>query len=236
MNQSKAIIAAVVAGGLVVAGGVAYATIPAADGTIHGCYHHNGGTLRVIDDSVGNCKSTETAISWNQVGPQGPPGPKGADGQDGVNGTDGADGVDGKDGAPGPQGDPGPAGTSRAFKATGQLSNVSNGGRGTVLSKSVPAGSYVLSASVSALAVGSDADEVPFLFCELKSGATRLAFTAETPGNSASLAFNGDSSLSLTATFAPAGTATVVLECGQLHTDTAGFAGSLTMIKVDSIS
>jgi hypothetical protein len=51
-------------------GGVAYATIPDPAGTIHGCYARSGGSLRVIDDSVTNCKSTETSLDWNVQGPQ----------------------------------------------------------------------------------------------------------------------------------------------------------------------
>lgn len=221
MSMSKTITAAAVAGGLILAGGVAHATIPAADGTVDGCYHNTGGTLRVVDATVSQCRSSETAISWNQVGPQGPQGVKGEDG---------------KDGADGPKGDQGPAGTSQAFTATGELINVSRGGRGIVASKSVPAGSYVLSASVSALANGSN-DEVSFLFCRLNSSTSVLGFASETPGNhSASQDFSGDSSLSLTATFEPTGTATVALECGQLRADDASFYGNLTVIKVDSIS
>jgi hypothetical protein len=62
---------------LLVAGGIAYATIPDSSGVIHGCYSKSGGSLRVIDASVTNCKSTETALGWNQSGAPGPPGPPG---------------------------------------------------------------------------------------------------------------------------------------------------------------
>ena len=54
--------------------GVAYATIPGSDGVIRGCYAKSGGTLRVIDASVTNCKASETALNWNVGGPAGPPG------------------------------------------------------------------------------------------------------------------------------------------------------------------
>jgi hypothetical protein len=57
--------------------GVAYATIPDSGGVIHACYMKSGGNLRVIDASVTNCKSSETALDWNQIGQQGPPGPPG---------------------------------------------------------------------------------------------------------------------------------------------------------------
>jgi hypothetical protein len=72
--------------------GAAYATIPGSDGVIHGCYAKSGGTLRVIDASVTNCKSTETSLNWDQhgqpgpQGPQGEPGPAGPQGEPGVPG------------------------------------------------------------------------------------------------------------------------------------------------------
>jgi hypothetical protein len=61
---------------LVVAiGGVAYASIPGPDGAIHGCYDNSTGALRVIDPDAGRtCSGVETALSWNQQGPQGPKG------------------------------------------------------------------------------------------------------------------------------------------------------------------
>jgi hypothetical protein len=44
-----ALVALTIVGALLVAGGIAYATIPDAGGVIHGCYQKNQGTLRVID-------------------------------------------------------------------------------------------------------------------------------------------------------------------------------------------
>jgi hypothetical protein len=87
-------------GAALVAGGVASASIPDSNGLIHGCFKPQTGDLRVIDPASpkkedASCKKTETALNWNQAGPQGPAG---------------KDGVDGKDGAPGPKGDPGPPG------------------------------------------------------------------------------------------------------------------------------
>src|SRR4051812_36224058 len=85
-------------GGLALAGGVAYATIPDSSGIIHGCYTKSGGALRVIDATVTNCKSTETGLDWSMQGPQGPAGPQGPQG------------VQGPQGNPGPQGPQGPQG------------------------------------------------------------------------------------------------------------------------------
>jgi hypothetical protein len=59
--------------------GVTYAAIPDEGGAIHACYSKSGGALRVIDDSVTNCKAAETSLTWNVTGPPGPPGPAGSD-------------------------------------------------------------------------------------------------------------------------------------------------------------
>ncbi|SRR6266496_105448 len=63
--------------------GIAFATIPDSSGVIHGCYKpqsdgHNS-TLGVIDTALsnGHCPSGNTALTWNQTGPQGPAGPAG---------------------------------------------------------------------------------------------------------------------------------------------------------------
>jgi hypothetical protein len=69
-------------------GAAAYATIPDSGGVIHGCYQTNGGllappqgTVRVVDGAQGQgCRAGETALDWNQTGPQGPAGPAGPTG------------------------------------------------------------------------------------------------------------------------------------------------------------
>ena len=86
---------------LVLAGGVAYATIPAANGTITGCYARSGGTLRVIDPSATNCKQGETQITWSQSGEPGPCW------------TPRTSRSAGSAGPAGPQGETGPAGPAR---------------------------------------------------------------------------------------------------------------------------
>ena len=58
-----------------VAGGIAYATVPDSSGVIHGCYQKNQGTLRVIDTGQAQtCSSSETPLNWSQTGPTGPSG------------------------------------------------------------------------------------------------------------------------------------------------------------------
>lgn len=53
--------------------GLTYASIPAADGTIHGCYSSGAlgtGDLFVIDDAA-TCPSGYTALNWDQTAPSG---------------------------------------------------------------------------------------------------------------------------------------------------------------------
>ena len=61
---------------------------PAQSQAIHGCVDRKG-KLRIADE----CRSRETPLVWNQVGP---PGMDGADGVDGIDGIDGSDGTDGR--------------------------------------------------------------------------------------------------------------------------------------------
>jgi hypothetical protein len=123
--------------------GTAYATIPGGDGAIHGCYAKSGGALRVIDNSVTNCKSGETSLNWSQQGLPGPPGPQGEKGD------------------PGEPGSPGAAGGVDSFGASND-SNVINlqaGGQVSVITKDVPTGNYAVFAS-GEVANGTNDDEV----------------------------------------------------------------------------
>jgi hypothetical protein len=58
---------------LVALGGVAYATIPDSNGTIHACYQKRNGDLRVVQSSD-DCRARERALDWNRQGRRGPPG------------------------------------------------------------------------------------------------------------------------------------------------------------------
>jgi hypothetical protein len=77
-----------------------------ADTTINGCVTR-AGRLRIVT-AASACRSTETALSWNQTGPQGP---QGAQGPLGPQGPQGDPGPAGAQGPPGPQGSKGDAGT-----------------------------------------------------------------------------------------------------------------------------
>jgi hypothetical protein len=121
-QHTLAVFGAVIA--LLIAGVIAFASIPAADGLISACYSKNGGSLRVIDAAAERCLKTETPLSWNQRGLQG---------LNGTNGTNGLNGV-GVTSQPLPVGDPHcPNGGSKFTSASGDtyVCNGADGGGGT---------------------------------------------------------------------------------------------------------
>ena len=121
----------------------ASALIPGPDGVIHGCYQSATGILRVVADPSA-CRGTETAIWWNQVGPQGATGATGATGAagaTGVTGATGAAGANGQNGATGPTGATGPAGTGVA--SLNSLNGVPCGADGTGTTRVVYFGNTV---------------------------------------------------------------------------------------------
>jgi hypothetical protein len=96
----------------VAVGGAAYASIPDAGGVIHGCYTASSGNLQLATSATAGCHPGQSAISWNQTGPQGPQGSQGIQGPPGLPGTDGTNGAVGAAGSTGQQGSPGLNGVS----------------------------------------------------------------------------------------------------------------------------
>jgi hypothetical protein len=72
----KRLLVTLVAAGVALGAGIAYASIPDSGGVIHGCYANKDGSLRVIDTGAGgSCDpKKETSLNWNQKGPTGPAG------------------------------------------------------------------------------------------------------------------------------------------------------------------
>lgn len=72
---------------------IATATIPDANGTVHGCVKQQKGQLYLIDPSAGEtCGQKDTALDWNKTGEtgiQGATGPKGVTGFQGTAGISG---------------------------------------------------------------------------------------------------------------------------------------------------
>jgi len=198
---------------------VGYANIPGAGGVISACYNittNPSGSLRVIDAQAGaKCAKNEKLLTFNQTGPQGPKGDKGDPGMNGTNGidgTNGTNGVDGADGAPGQQGPPGPAGIS-----TATFAGATNVALGTnllaIASKSLPAGSWAVVATVNTHATPGDVTAGNNdLHCELRNGndfmgdATDRRFLASGETAKRSLSMNGGA-------FIPDGTSTVAVWC-----------------------
>lgn len=79
-------------------------------GAIVGCAAKTGGALRIIPARE-SCKTTETRLQWNVVGPQGVAGPAGPAGATGATGAAGPQGPDGNAGAQGIAGPQGPTGS-----------------------------------------------------------------------------------------------------------------------------
>lgn len=68
-------------------GGVAYASIPASNGTVDGCYSNSTHPHELFVIQSGNtCPSGYTSIDWSQAGPAGPQGATGATGPAGSGG------------------------------------------------------------------------------------------------------------------------------------------------------
>jgi hypothetical protein len=214
--------------------GGAYAAIPGDDGTIHACYAtknglllgipHSKGDLRAVD-AAEDCRSYEKAVSWNQEGPQGPVGPAGPRGPQG---DPGPKGDPGPPGATGPAGPVGPSGTSRAFEASAgafDKVNIPVGEPGVdVLSKSLPAGKYVLSASVD---VGNTSSGLAYVTCSIAGGSPAATATASVG------AFHRES-LSIDGTLDFTG-GTIAVHCIGAPNPTSAQARALTAVKVDSI-
>lgn len=145
--------------------GLAMAAIPAADGTLNGCYARNGqligaskGDLRVVDEGE-RCRSHENAVSWSQRGPQGAPGPQGTPGRDGA------------------QGPPGPTARTEVFFASmNGLITVENPGV-VVVSKELPPGSYVVEGHVEVANLDPEGGEV--VLCTLVDTSATAALDAE---------------------------------------------------------
>jgi len=85
-----------------VAGGVAFASIPSGGGVYTACMFKNVGTIRLIDPTLSknNFQShcipgLEQQITWNQAGPPGSAGAPGATGPRGATGSRGATGPQG---------------------------------------------------------------------------------------------------------------------------------------------
>jgi hypothetical protein len=165
--RKPAAVVAVAALALLVAGGIAYATVPDSSGVIHGCYLKGLGTLRVVDTGKSQtCSKFETPLDWSQTGPQG------AQGSQGPQGPQGQDGSQGPQGLPGPQGPAGPAGASHGYYESQGTASVFISSSPTKVESldNLPAGTYVVTSTGTNYENGDN----DWHQCDLTSGGTLL--------------------------------------------------------------
>ena len=213
---------------ILLTGIIAFASIPGGNGVINGCYLKSGG-LRVID-SAEQCKSNETALNFNQTGPQGPQGPAGPIGPQGPQGLQGPQGTTGATGntgytvATGPTGPAGANGTSDAYIARAPASGFifldSD-----IVSVSVPAGSYVINSKMTLVSADGDPQTAQ---CTLSTGDFS---EARVGGGESAGASRLVLSLQDAATFNA--TTTITVHCNGFHI--AVEKSVLTAIKVNTI-
>jgi Collagen triple helix repeat (20 copies) len=96
-----------IAGAFVVT--LALAPISADAQQIFACVNNNSGAVRIVAQGAA-CRTPESLVTWNVVGPQGPPGPAGPAGALGPLGPQGPAGPAGAGGSAGQQGPAGPQG------------------------------------------------------------------------------------------------------------------------------
>jgi Collagen triple helix repeat (20 copies) len=110
----------------------AYAAVTTQPTTVvNACANRDeAGTLRIVTAGT-TCRRNETAITWNQTGPQGIPGLPGLPGPAGASGPTGQAGAPGATGDPGPAGAQGPAGQAGAQGAPGIAGPKGDPGAGT---------------------------------------------------------------------------------------------------------
>ena len=237
-TRSKARVVALVAGAaLLLAGGVAYATIPDSGGVIHGCYAKNG-SLRVVDTAAGEaCSSKETALTWNQTGPQGPPGPQGAEGPQGPAGPSGPAGPQGRLGPTGPQG---PTGFSHGYEtyATGITIAKAPSSTAVVSLSSIPDGTYIVWAQTWLVELLFTSDPEPVVGCGLSvpySGTGTEVVLAKKPTTQSLTSAVGEATLVGAVTLS-GGVNTVAVDCSSSDNQTSAHLANLALVKVDALT
>jgi hypothetical protein len=133
--------------------------------TLYACVKKNG-TARVFTKKP-KCKKGESKITWGSAGPAGKNGANGANGgagKDGANGKNGENGANGADGAV--------AGYSASRESAVNILSGTIGSPITVVTKKLPAGSYIVSAK-TVIAASDTANGATWVAqCQLFDGTT----------------------------------------------------------------
>jgi hypothetical protein len=134
--------AAALAGLLALALALVASTAEAA--SIYACVNRHTGTARFVGSKT-KCRRSERRVTWNTTGPVGPAGKSGAAGAAGTNG-DGADYA------------------NVAFGPTGLVTTTTGD---VVVARTIPAGSYLVSANTVALAIEAKGPVTVSVSCEI---------------------------------------------------------------------
>ena len=198
---------------VVISGVIAYANIPSANGVINGCYDQSTGGLRVIDFEAGQkCRLPgESALNWNQTGPQGPQGPEGPSG---------------------------PAGVSAVAFVPPTLVNLDPfGGLTLVVSKTLPAGNWAIFSTVELGTYPTQSGGLVSSLCILRNGTTYIATASDrrwketTPG----FGTNTELTLPLNSVIALPQGGTISIACRLENAPNPYASVSMTMMQVGGV-
>ncbi len=159
LSNARALAVLAATGALLLA---AFAAAPQAEAsTLYACVK-KGGTVKVFTKAP-KCKKHETKISWNSVGPAGKNGTNGTNGTSGTNGTNGA-----------------VAGYSASKSSAVNIIGGTIEAPVTILTKTIPAGSYIVFAK-SIIAAGDSANGAKWTAqCDLTDKPVSGASTVDT--------------------------------------------------------
>jgi hypothetical protein len=160
----------------------AQAALSPAARVFHACWAKVGGEIRAVG-RFERCAAGETRFQWTldpARGSRGPRGVRGAAGAAGPTGATGVTGAAGATGAAGPTGAPGPTGAAGSTGAEGRsgavagysatsASNVEveSGTEVTVLTKALPAGSFIANAETTIVLIASVREASAGVACRL---------------------------------------------------------------------
>lgn len=183
MRYLAKLAAALVAAGLLIVAGGAYALASSAGGTINACVKHNGGALY----KAAHCANHDTALSWSK---QGPPGPAGAQG------------------LPGSPGTPGARGPSNAYSSLDDgPTSINSSAETPVVSVTLPAGNYILLAKLVPYAASGGTDAA---VCDMLDPTGVLVDRGESVVDSNTISFD---TVTLAGPLTTAGGGTVRVQC-----------------------
>jgi hypothetical protein len=177
--------------------------------TLYACVNKRTGVARLFSYKP-RCKRGQERLSWNTVGPAG---------KNGATGKNGAAGKNGSTGKEGPKGSTGPNGAVSGYSATKSEYTeftASKEAPAVILTKSLDAGSYILSAK-TVLSATANAPTRAAAACELLDGGPAL----DTSGWDAPLAEDsgkliGETTLSLEGAVSLKATTVISLACTNL--------------------